>query len=66
VGGLLLAWFGLWLVRQQKVAYADMAQLDPMLLLLTIVMAIVASLLAGLLPAMRASRVPPALQIKVA
>jgi len=65
MGGLLLAWVGLWLVRQQKVAYADVAQLDPMLLLSTIAMAIVASLLAGLLPAMRAASVPPALQIKV-
>lgn len=65
LGGLLLAWLGLWLVRQQKVAYADLAQLDPLLLLTTILMAILASLLAGLLPAMRASRVPPALQIKV-
>lgn len=65
LGGLLLAWAGLWLVRQQKVAYADVAQLDPVLLLATMALAVLTSLLAGLLPAIRASRIPPALQIKV-
>lgn len=65
LGGLLLSWVGLWLVRQQKVAYADLATLDPGMLVLTLVLAIGASMAAGLLPAIRASRVPPALQIKV-
>jgi putative ABC transport system permease protein len=64
IGGLLLAQLGLWLVRQQPADYAKLAHLDPMMLSITFVLAIGASLLAGLLPAWRACRIAPALQLK--
>jgi len=62
--GLGLALLGLWAVRLQPSSYAELAQLDPAMLLLTIVLAIVASVLAGLLPAWRACEVTPAIQLK--
>ncbi|HEY8683579.1 MAG TPA: FtsX-like permease family protein, partial [Rhodanobacter sp.] len=43
---------------------AGLARIDPTLLLLTLLMAVVATLLAGLYPALRASRVQPAWQLK--
>lgn len=65
LGGLLLTWVGLWLVRRQPVEYADLAYLDPAMFALTFALAVASSLVAGALPAMRASRIPPALQLKV-
>ena len=62
--GLLLAWLGLWAVRQQPSNYAELAHLDPSMLLTTFVLALVASLLAGLLPAWSAMQVSPAMQLK--
>ncbi|HET6554959.1 MAG TPA: ABC transporter permease [Dyella sp.] len=62
--GLLLTLLGLWLVRQQPVAYADLARLDVPMFLLTFVLAVGASVLAGVLPAWRACRVAPAWQLK--
>ena len=62
--GLLLALVGLWLVRQQPASYAALAHLDMPMLALTLALAIGASLLAGLLPAWRACRIAPALQLK--
>ena len=62
--GLALAWLGLWAVRQQPASYAELAHLDPLMLLATFVLALVASLLAGLLPAWRACQVTPAIQLK--
>ena len=62
--GLGLALLGLWAVRQQPASYAALAHLDPLMLLTTFALAIVASLLAGLLPAWRACQVAPALQLK--
>ena len=67
VGGVLglgLAELGLWAVRQQPADYAPLAQLDPVMLLTTFVLAIAASLLAGVLPAWRACLVSPAIQLK--
>ena len=63
-GGWLLTLLGLWLVRRQPAAYADLVHLDPAMFLTTFTMAIMASLLAGVLPAYRASRVAPGLQLK--
>jgi len=66
-GGLLglgLSELGLWAVRQQPADYADLAHLDPLMLMTTFALAIVASLLAGVLPAWRACLVPPAAQLK--
>jgi putative ABC transport system permease protein len=64
VGGLLLALLGLWLVRHRPSDYAALAHLDPVMLLTTFLLAIGATLLAGLLPAWRACQIPPALQLK--
>ena len=62
--GLLLASLGLWLVRRQPADYARLAHMDARMLLATFALAICASLLAGLLPAWRACRITPALQLK--
>ena len=64
VGGLLLAWFGLSLVRQRPTEYASLAHLDPVMLLGTFLLSVGASLLAGVLPARRVSYVPPAWHLK--
>jgi len=64
IGGLLLALLGLWLVRRQPAEYAPLAHLDPAMLLATFLLALGASLLAGLLPAWRACQIAPPLQLK--
>jgi putative ABC transport system permease protein len=64
IGGLLLASFGLSLVRHRPTEYASLAHLDLAMLLITFLLALGASLLAGVLPAMRMSYVSPALQLK--
>lgn len=64
LAGLALAWLGLWAVRQQPAGYAELAHMDLPMLLTTFVLAIVASVLAGLLPAWRAMQVTPAIQLK--
>jgi putative ABC transport system permease protein len=43
---------------------AALARVDPALLMLTLVLAVTATLLAAVYPAYRASRIPPALQLK--
>jgi putative ABC transport system permease protein len=62
--GLALAWLGLWAVRQQPASYAELAHLDPLMLLTTFVLAVGASLLAGIIPAWQAMQVTPAIQLK--
>ncbi|WP_109127365.1 ABC transporter permease [Dyella sp. C11] len=62
--GLCIAFLGLWSVRQRPDGYAQLAQMDPSMLLGTFALAMVASVAAGLLPAWRACRIPPALQLK--
>lgn len=62
--GLMLAALGLFAVRQQPVEYASLAHMDGTMLLLTLLMALGASLIAGLLPAWNACQVTPALQLK--
>ncbi|MGY0633789.1 ABC transporter permease [Luteimonas sp. A478] len=62
--GLGLAALGLWAVRQQAASYAELAHFNPPMLLLTFALALIASLLAGLLPAWRATQVTPAIQLK--
>lgn len=64
IAGLLLSLLGLWLVRKQPSDYAALAHLDVAMLLVTFLLALGASLLAGLLPAWRACQVTPALQLK--
>ncbi|WP_458071483.1 ABC transporter permease [Rhodanobacter sp. BL-MT-08] len=62
--GIVIAELGLWSIRQRPDAYAKVAQMNLSMLLLTVLIAIIASVLAGMLPAWRASRVAPALQLK--
>jgi putative ABC transport system permease protein len=62
--GLAVAQLGLWSVRQRPDDYAQLAQMDVPMLLGTVALAIIASVLASLLPAWRACRVVPALQLK--
>lgn len=62
--GLVLAQLGLWSVRRRPDDYAALAHMDSGMLLLTVALAMGCSLLAGLLPAWRACRVAPALQLK--
>jgi putative ABC transport system permease protein len=62
--GLLLSAGGLWLVRHSPAEYAELAQMDWPMLALTFGLAMLASLVAGLLPAWRAAGVTPAQQLK--
>jgi len=62
--GLALSLAGLAAVRMQPVDYAELAHLNGLMFCAAVLMAVVASLVAGLLPAWQACRVPPALQLK--
>ena len=62
--GLPMAWLGMWMVRQQPVSFAASAHFDPSMLAAALVLAVLSALLAGVWPALRASRVAPALQVK--
>jgi putative ABC transport system permease protein len=62
--GLCLALLGLWAVRQQPTDYAELAHLNSTMLLTAVGLSLVASLIAGLLPAWRACQVAPAIQLK--
>ncbi|MDQ8050306.1 ABC transporter permease [Luteibacter sp.] len=64
VGGLILAWAGLALVRRQPDAFARLAHLDLAMLVATLLLSVIATLIAGLLPAWRACSITPALQLK--
>lgn len=63
-GGWLVTLAGLWAVRQQATPYADLARLDGPMFLATFALAVLAALLAGVLPALRASLVTPSWQLK--
>lgn len=65
VGGLVLTLLGLALVRSQPVPYADFVHLDVPMFVMTFALSVGVSLVAGMLPALRASLVEPALQLKV-
>jgi putative ABC transport system permease protein len=64
VGGWVLTLVGLWLVRRQQPPYSDLVHMDVSMFFVTFVLAVAVSLLAGALPALRASRIAPALQLK--
>ena len=64
VFGLGLVWAGLWAVRNQPTPYADLIHLDTSMLVATVGLAVLASILAALLPAWRACTISPALQVK--
>ena len=66
-GGLLGLGFtfgGLWLLARQSEEVAAVAHMSPPMLLATVATAVIAALLAGLLPTWRACRVVPAIQLK--
>lgn len=62
--GLLVALGSLALIAKQSKELSVVAYMDWSMLALTIVMALIASLLAGLLPTWRACQVTPAIQLK--
>lgn len=64
VMGLLLALGSLALIAQQSKDLSAVAHMDWPMLALTLAMALIASLLAGLLPTWRAAQVTPAIQLK--
>jgi len=64
VFGLALAGLGLVLVRHQPTDYAAYIHMDLRMLLATFVLALLSSLLAGLLPAWRAMHVVPGVALK--
>jgi putative ABC transport system permease protein len=65
VFGLLLAWCGLWVVRQQPTAYAGVVQMDAKTLPIALLLALATTLLAAVFPAWRACRLPPARLLKI-
>ena len=62
--GLLLAWGGVWLVHRGTESGAQWVHMDATTLATTFVLAVGATLLAGVLPAWRACQVSPASQLK--
>ncbi|HEX7731743.1 MAG TPA: FtsX-like permease family protein, partial [Rhodanobacter sp.] len=62
--GLALAGLGLVLVRHQPTDYGAFVHMDASMLLATFALALLASLLAALLPAWRATHVAPAVALK--
>lgn len=62
--GLCFAELGLWGIRHQPSDYASLAYLNAHMFLMNFIVALSASLIAGLLPAWRASDVAPAIQVK--
>ena len=62
--GLGLTYGSLWLIGKQSEQLARLAKMDWVMLAATIGLAIVSSLIAGLLPTWRAMQVQPALQLK--
>jgi putative ABC transport system permease protein len=62
--GLLLSFGALALIRMQGQGVAAIARMDWQMVLVTFAIAVVSSLLAGLLPTWRACQVTPAIQLK--
>ena len=64
--GLVFAELGLLAIRHQPAQYASLAHLDLPMFIVTFIVALIASLAAGVLPAWRACAVAPAPQLKAA
>jgi putative ABC transport system permease protein len=62
--GMVLAFAALQLIGMQSKQAAASAHMDVSMLLLTVLMAVAAAVLAGLLPTWRACQVTPAMQLK--
>lgn len=63
--GLVLTLIGLWVIRLQPVAYSDQAHLDVAMFIATFTLSLASSLLAGAIPAYRASSIQPVAQLKM-
>jgi putative ABC transport system permease protein len=66
VFGMLLSCVGLFAVRRTPVEYADLASLDPLVLVSTMIVMFLFSMAAALIPAWQATRASMALQLKAA
>ncbi len=64
VAAVPLTLLGLWIVRQQPVAYADAARLHVGVFLGLLLLSMLVGMVVGVLPAWRVCRLQPALQIK--
>lgn len=64
LAGLVLAWAGLALVRRLYVDYERVASLNLELVAVAIGLAVLAGVVAGLYPAWRICRIPPAVHLK--
>jgi putative ABC transport system permease protein len=62
--GLALTFGGLWLVRALYANYANVARLDWSMVAATILLSVLAAVLAGLYPTWRACQIAPAAQLK--
>jgi putative ABC transport system permease protein len=62
--GLLLTFAGLWMVRALYQDYANVARLDWTMVATTVLLSMLAAVLAGLYPTWRACQVAPAAQLK--
>ena len=62
--GLVLTALGLWAVRYGSSDYAALVHLDVAMLATTLALAVLSSIVAGLLPAWSACQISPALQLK--
>lgn len=67
LGGLLAlpaTLFGLWIIRMQDHGYTDLARFEPHLFALLCALSVLTGFLVGLVPAIRAARIEPVLQVK--
>lgn len=64
IPGILFALLGLWVIRQLPGDHSQAAHMDPFMAAVAVACAVAGALLAGLVPAWRASRSEPALQLK--
>lgn len=64
VPGLILALLGLWVIRQLPGDHSQAAHMDPIMATVAVACAFGGALLAGLVPAWRASRSEPTIQLK--
>lgn len=65
-GALPLTMLGMWIVRKQPVSYAEAARFSPGVFLGLLVLSLAVGMCVGILPAWRACRLAPAVQIKQA
>lgn len=64
IGGLVMTLCGLMVVRRQPFSYADLAYLDLPMFISIFVMSIVCGMLVAVVPALRAAKTAPALQMR--